>query len=217
MCRSARRGKHPGPRSRAAILSIAKDTGHFWKTIWNDPGNAQLNVVRKDPGVLLAGDRVHVPPLQKKQEPGPTEMRHRFVRRGEPALFRIQILVEGNPRGGEPYTVEVGGKPHFSGVTAANGMVEFPVPGNAARGTLRVGVGDDQLILELNFGWLDPITEIKGIQERLRNMGYMCGTDGTLDETTRAAIKTFQQRNGLPATGEPDAAAAGKIQQTYGA
>ena len=199
------------------ISSIAKDTGHFWKTIWDEPANSELREIRQDPNVLLPGDRVTVPDIRPKQEPGETEMRHRFVRKGEPAMFRVRILEDDEPRAGEPYTVEVIGGAPISGTTDADGLVQFNIPGSAKGGVLRVGEAEDQLELDLSFGHLSPVSEVTGVQQRLKNLGYDCGPlDGVCGARTRAAVKTFQAASGLPPTGKIDEATRRKLQEQYG-
>ncbi|MFH1075402.1 MAG: hypothetical protein V1753_00935 [Pseudomonadota bacterium] len=43
------------------IESIAFKHGLFWETVWNHPNNQQLKQERKNPNILLAGDKVFVP------------------------------------------------------------------------------------------------------------------------------------------------------------
>jgi hypothetical protein len=51
------------------------------------------------------------------------------------------------------------------------------------------------------------------IQERLRERDLLKGdvSSGHWDEPTRAAVRTFQRDNGLPATGMPDDVTIGKL------
>jgi hypothetical protein len=79
------------------LSSIAKQTGRLWETIWNDPANTVLREARKDPNVLLTGDRVTIPPLRQRSEPGQTELRHRFVRVGQPTVFQLRLAHNGEP------------------------------------------------------------------------------------------------------------------------
>jgi hypothetical protein len=74
------------------IASLARDSGHFWRTIWNDAANSELRRIRKNPNILLPGDRVHIPPIRSKAEQRDTGKRHSFVRLGEPAFIELCIL-----------------------------------------------------------------------------------------------------------------------------
>src|SRR5262245_11154047 len=154
------------------ITSIAKDTGHFWETIWNDAANADLRTARVDPNVLLPNDRVHVPPLRAKWEPGQTEMRHRFRRRGEPAMLRLVLQMDDVPLANKPYVLEIEGQ-KFEGVTDPEGKLERAIPNNARRGELLVGERQ-QWKFTLDLGHIDPVENLAGVQKRLTNLGFYC-------------------------------------------
>lgn len=188
-------------RESECTSSIAKETGHFWKTIWLDPRNAKLRETRKDPNVLLPGDRITVPPIRSKSESGATEMRHRFVRRGEPALFRLCVLDEDRrPRGSEPYLLTIDGR-EFPGVTSPDGLVEVNVPGNARRGQLKIG----QEVYDLCLHALDPVESVSGMQARLKNLGfYAAAVDGRMNDRLRESIRMYQRERGLAPTGQMD-------------
>lgn len=199
------------------VASIAKDTGHFWETLWNDPGNSALKEARKDQNILLPGDRIHIPKIKPKTEPGETEMRHRFRRKGEPQSLALKLLDgAGQPRVNEPYTLEIDGQ-EFTGTTDAEGRLEHAIPGNARRGHLVVGEDDYQDEYELSLGELDPITEIGGVQGRLNNLGFNCGrVDGVLGEKTRVALTAFQHKHELEETGKPDDRTRAKLVEVHG-
>lgn len=108
------------------ISSIAENQGHLWETIWNDPANAELREIRKDPNVLLPNDRVTIPEIRPKQEPGETEIRHRFVRKGVPEVLRIVVLEYNEPRRNEPYRIDLGNR-IVNGTTDPEGRVEVPI------------------------------------------------------------------------------------------
>ncbi len=198
------------------ISSIAKNTGHFWETIWNDAGNSELKTARKEPNVLLPGDRVTIPQVQPKKEPGATEMRHRFVRKGEPAFLPLQILYNDRPMANEPYELRVDGQT-FAGTTDPQGKLEVRIPGNARRATLIVGTEPRLLQYELDLGAVDPIESMTGVQQRLRNLGYKgVPMDGVCEDRTAQALRGFQNANSLSETGEVDEQTRQKLKQKHG-
>lgn len=198
------------------LASIAQQFGHLWQRIWDDPANAELRNVRKDSRVLLPGDRLAIPEKQQKHEPGQTEMRHRFQLKGRPDRFTVRVLRDGEPRGNEKFELEVDGETH-RGVTQADGLVVCRIMPDARRARLVVGEGENQQEFRFLLGGIDPITEISGVQQRLRNLGFDCGeVDGKLGPHTRDALRAYQQARGLNETGEADEATRDRLQSDYG-
>ncbi len=192
-----------------SIPSIAMDNGFFWETIWNHPENAQLKAKRKTPNQLMPGDEVFVPELRIKTVSKGTDGRHKFKRKGVPAKFRLQLKLLDEPRANEAYVLEIDGNT-FKGTTDGNGILEQFIPPNAKGGRLLLNGGKE--VIQIRIGFLNPIDEISGIQQRLNNLGFNCGSeDGELDDQTRAAIRAFQEAYGLQATGEPDGPTKAKL------
>jgi hypothetical protein len=102
-----------------------------WQRIWNDPNNAELRQEREHPNILLPGDRVFIPAAKEKQEPGATEMRHRFRRPLPQPKLRLRIEdADRQPMTGRSYVIVLRDR-ILSGVTDGQGMLEHDIPFNA--------------------------------------------------------------------------------------
>lgn len=102
------------------ISSLAYEHGLFWRTVWEHPDNSELKRTRKIPFQLLPGDCVIIPPLRTRQEACASEQRHRFLKKGVPAIVKIKIL----ERAQEPPPEESEGPPEDEGSEGAELVVE---------------------------------------------------------------------------------------------
>ena len=196
-----------------SIPSIAKQNGFFWETIWNHPQNAALKAKRKDPNILFPGDQVFVPDLALKEETRGTNARHKFKLKGEQVKFKLQLLMLGEPRKNEAYTLLVNGK-IYKGTTDGQGKLEQVVPADAQNGTLLLRGGKEKY--PVNFGHLNPIDEISGVQQRLNNLGFQAGSeDGQQSGQLKAVLTAFQTKYKLNPTGEIDGATKAKLSELH--
>ncbi len=204
-------------REGDCISSIAKEHGHNWETIWNDPANAELREARRDPNVLYPGDRVTIPERTRKDEGIAAEQRHRFRRLGEPSMLRLRLLDDDEPRANVPYTLEIDGEQR-QGSTDADGRIDERIPGNAQRGRLLIEADEeDREEYTLDLGELDPVESVSGVQARLNHLGFGVGeVDGELGEQTREALIDYQKARGLTETGEPDEDTRQRLQEDHG-
>lgn len=161
------------------IESIAFDHGLFWENVWNHPKNLNLKEKRKDPNALFLGDLVFIPDKEEKQESGATEQCHRFRRKSVPSSLHIILKRADGPRANEPYVIEVDGNT-FSGSTNAKGEIRRPIPPNARHCKLRVGQEPNVTAYDLSLGHIYPITEVTGVQGRLRKNNQ--GQGSTFDK-----------------------------------
>ncbi|HLP42229.1 MAG TPA: peptidoglycan-binding domain-containing protein [Fibrobacteria bacterium] len=116
------------------------------------------------------------------------------------------------------WVLECGGQT-FSGEVPEDGTVKVRLPSGAKEAILRLDPEKEGggLVWKLALALIPPIEETKGLQIRLNNLGFFRGAeDGVLGKRTKVGIRIFQQRHGLPVTGEPDEATLAKVKALYG-
>jgi N-acetylmuramoyl-L-alanine amidase len=200
------------------ISSIAFENGFFPDTIWNHPNNAQLKEKRKDPNVLMPGDMVFVPDKRIKEVSEPTNQVHKFRYKSTPAKLRIQFSDNDKPRANVPYKLTLDGKivSNPGDRTNSNGLVVCSVSPDAREGILELGEGDNKIEYKLALGYLNPVKEISGVKQRLRNLGFYGGKiDSTMDEELKNSIQAFQSVNNLTATGELNQETMNKLRNLH--
>lgn len=196
-----------------SIPSIAKDNGFFWKTLWNRPENAELKQLRKDPNLLFPGDEVFIPEKELKEEDKAVDQKHKFKRKGEPLKIKMQLKMLGEPRKNEEYIIDIDGT-KTRGTTDGDGKLEHLIPGNSRGGSLSLNGGKE--VIPILLGVLDPVEELSGVQQRLNNLGLKAGAeDGQLSDETKSALKDFQERHELPATGEANDETKAKLKEVH--
>lgn len=190
------------------IISISRQYGLLWRTIWDHPQNADLKRRRQDPNVLQPGDIVFIPDKQTKYESRSTGAKYRFVMLGSPAKFKLRLTINDSPRANEPYQLCIDGT-WLKGKTDADGWIMEAIPPDAQKGQLLIGK-DCTDSYEFQFGTVDPLDCDDGIKQRLFDLGYDAETDFA------GAIRAFQEKEKLNATGQVDDATRSKLKEKFG-
>ena len=200
------------------ISSIAEQYGFLPDDIWDDPANAELKEKRKNKNVLFTGDLVVIPDKRLPEETCATEQHHRFRRKRMPVILRVRLqFFDGEPRADESYRLIVDGGTVHTGVTDTEGTIECPIPPNAHKAKLSFDSDSEMDNYSFALGYIDPITEICGVQSRLNNLGYDCGSiDGALGPQTKKELKDFQTKHRLSITGQADEETQERLKDEYG-
>lgn len=202
--------------------SLAKQFGFVdYKTIFNHPQNATLKELRKNPNILYPGDRVFIPDNTAKQVNRAVDQKHKFVRKRKPTMLRIRLEdQEHRAYANIRYRLTVDGKKK-DGRAGSDGMVAEPIEPDASEGQLDVWFQDSageegKHTIQLQLGDLDPVSELRGVQSRLINLGFDCGSaDGIMNEDTELALQDFQRKFSLEVTGQADEATRAKLRQLH--
>ncbi len=182
------------------FINICNHEGFYWETVWNLPENQKLRERRKKHNIIKKGDRIYIPDLEIQEYQAGTERRHTFCLKTEKVNFTLTLMDLGLPRANENYILVVNGS-YRTGTTDDNGTLIESIPPKARNGRLLLGEKQEEIII--NFGYMDPIEEISGVQTRLQNMGFYEGEiDDQLNKETIAAIAEFQRSVNFSGEGE---------------
>lgn len=171
----------------------------------DDPNNQYLKDLKRHPNLLAAGDSVFIPDAKPHSESCATDQRHKFTVTLPKAKLRVVLTdAKGAAWAGKRFVITVEDK-RIEGKSGSDGLVEADVPPHATRAQLQVflGNGDEpEIDHTLEIGCLEPVETLLGVQSRLHNLGYRCDPNGQLDDPTRAALRSFRAKNGLPAAAD---------------
>ncbi len=174
-------------------VQIALEAGHYWSTVWQHSNNAQLRQLRKHHNVLLPGDVLFVPAIRLREVSKATDKTHKFVRKGVPEKFNLQFLdYDNKPLANAPYVLTLDGT-NSNGNLDGDGWLRVFVRPDIRSGRIEVGEHGSLAACDLNFGHLDPLSTMTGVQARLRNLGLYDGPiDGQSNELLQEAVRAFR-------------------------
>lgn len=203
-------------RQGETLFSLSKRYGIPKEKILDHPDNAFLRDLQRDTGVLRPSDRVMIPDLDTKEVPCATEARHRFRTNNQGCELEVQFLKEDEPRAGEPYVLRFDTNER-TGNLDEDGWLRERIPADVQEGILILGEGYAAEEFPIQVGHIDPVDEVRGVQQRLKNLGFFFGdTDDQPSEALNDAIRIFQTKNELTPSGEMDQATQDRLLAVYG-
>jgi hypothetical protein len=200
------------------LSSIARKYGFVnWRIIWDAPDNADLKKKRPNPDVIYPGDEVAIPDNKPKEVSVGKGASVDTSLKPEKISLRLAVYIDPDdkgPKGRWELKVE-GVEDPLKSDLPSDGTISVEIPAKANKAVLQLfltGGNEPDETYKLALGHLDPASTVSGAQERLRRLGYECGeVDGILGVRTRSALLTFQEMNGLDATGKLDQPTANKL------
>lgn len=200
------------------IESIAALNGFHWQTLWDHAGNAELRQRRKDPFLLLPGDKLHIPEKRVVDFSRATDKSHWFVLKSVPSRIAFVLKAGFKPRPGVRYRLEIDGD-IISGTTGSDGKISATVKPGAKHANLSLPNTGEHF--QIPLGHLDPIEEPSGVQGRLQSLGFYDGPlDGVASPSTLNALYCFQEifkhSDNLEPTGKLDADTLKVLKREYG-
>lgn len=175
---------------------------------------------RPNPDLIFPGDVLELPDPASRQADCATNRRHRFRRKGTPIWLRLRLQdALGNAMSRCKYLLDLGDC-KWKGTTDSDGKIEKQIPAHNESGVLVVyqrDSSDEYARWNLMLGHLDPLEEIRGVQQRLNNLGFQAGPpDGAVGPRTSDAVRAFQEDRGMETNGKLDDSLRAELKSAYG-
>jgi hypothetical protein len=193
------------------LMALAEAHGlATWQEILDRPENAELKKKRSDPGILKEGDPLFIPNREMKHQAAAVDAKHPFKISRKKAWVRLALKdADGTALAGTYELTLDGAK--TAGTIPPGGILEQAVALTAQSGALTVKTTDQRTeSWELLLAHMDPLDEESGVLARLANLGF-----ASEDDVVATAVRAFQARVGLEATGVIDDALRTKLKSYY--
>lgn len=187
------------------LVTVAAEHGFLDPlTVYHRPENENLRKMRPDSRVLLAGDEVFIPERVPRILSRATEQRHRVQVRSRAVFLRLQFRNGDKARAGLEYRVQYGDTV-LTGTTASDGMLVQSIPGYLRQVSVVLIDHGEEESYSVGVGYLDPVTDMSGVIQRLRNLGSWCDIAGLPTAIAfEQAIRAFQAQQEITVTGVMD-------------
>lgn len=197
------------------VRKLAYRYGVSAEAVWKHEKNQELARVRKNMDLLCPGDVLHLP-----SEPLPAlsldvGTANKFKAKVPTIQVKLRLDSPTRSLAGEPFEVHgvsSGGAP-LSGAVGEGGEVEFEVPVLVRE--VEVRLPEAGIFMPVMIGDLDPIHELSGVTQRLRNLGFL-PPSGDVDEgRLSGALRAFQRAQNMDETGALDDATRRAIEAEH--
>ncbi len=184
-----------------------------YRSIWNDPANAELKKKRTNPQSLAPGDIVRIPLLEAPALARATDLTHLITVGGGPILLRFRFDDQSHKafanRSGK---LTIGGRSQKGTpvvqsfpATATGGAGELnrsiagePVDGEYAITPLSGNDPSTAATFRFLVGRLEPVDTPRGMRARLTNLGYFAGASDADEDQLEWATEEFQCDEKIP-------------------
>lgn len=133
-------------------------------------------------------------------------------------VFELAFQRFGEPLAGASYRLLIDDADERSGTLDDEGALREALPADASEAEVWIDEGsEEEQHYLLSLGGLASPEDTSGLQQRLNNLGYLCGEeDGQAGAVTRQRLESFQRAAGLEESGQLDDATKAKLLELHG-